>query len=110
MLIEDNGNIRDNLNFKELCPMAQKESHARILYHPLVQRPFHEETEKSFESYWPISALAGEESMILQHWEFLKLLFTEYNISPIWIPPTNLEYFQCMNCLVQMVRFRICAT
>ena len=86
------GRIKENLNFKRICPLKQKEQNTRITYKNNYQY-FHiyPETRKLRMEEWGRSSFkkalenVGGYSRISWHWEIYKLLIILQNINPIWI-------------------------
>ena len=84
-----NGSIKDNLNYKTLCPLKQKEQLARISYQNNWNIYILPETgELEMEEWFSIrEALQGVgwNSRVCWHWEIYKLVFLLHNIKPVWM-------------------------
>ena len=87
-----NGSMKDNLNFKTLCPLKQKEQTTKISYDNDYRIHVYPDTagELRMEEYSRTSigsALkrVGEHSQVCSNWEIYKLLFLLHNIKPVWV-------------------------
>ena len=95
MMMFYNGSIKDNLNFKTICPLKQREQTARITYEHNFQGIYiyRSSGELLMEEYKADSikrALqkVGGNTMICHYWEIYKLLFLLHNINPDWLEIT----------------------
>ena len=86
----NNGSQKNEMNFKDVCPIKQKPQFARITFNQGVNLLVDKETDEMVETgKWDVSNTllrSGVHSMILRDWELLKLFFNVYNINPIWLP------------------------
>ena len=105
MIMFYNGSIKDNLNFKTICRLKEKEKSARISYENGVDGIYvYPETGKLEMEEWDTElwhlgtsikrALqhVGKNSQICHNWEIYKLLFILHNVSPIWIEAILIDY------------------
>ena len=87
-----NGSIKDNPNFKTICPLKQKTQNARITYQNQLQEFYVDpKTGKLVMEEWYGTSIkkallgVGVNSLICLQWEIYKLLFIIYNIKPIFV-------------------------
>ena len=92
--------MKDNLNFKTICPLKQREQSTRISYENEYSIYIYPESgELSMEEHqtWSIKRAllsVGWYSQICMPWEIYKLLFILHNVHPIWIEvDINDEYW-----------------
>ena len=91
MIMFHNGSMKDNLNFKSICPLKQKEQTARISYennYDIYVYQSINQLEMEGNRWGSIrEALlgVGVYSQICHHWEIYKLLFLLHNVNPDWI-------------------------
>ena len=90
MIMFHNGSMKDNLNFKAICPLKQKEQSTRISYENdwgiYVYRsgePMME--EHRFYSIKRALQNVGVFSQSCHNWEIYKLLFLLHNVKPVWM-------------------------
>ena len=80
---------RNEMNFKDMCPVTQKEQIARVAFDQGMLVAVDNQTNELVETGgWDMSrslVLSGGYSMIPWDWEILKLFFTVNNIVPTWI-------------------------
>ena len=86
-----NGNMKDNLNFKKICPWLQKEQRTEIdfRYEITFYRGSNKITPPVMEEYPLYSIKAalqnvGERSKICHYWEIIKLLKIMHNTKVYW--------------------------
>ena len=83
--------MKDNLNFKTICPLKQKEQTARITYENNYELSIYPGIgvlameEQKFLSISSALQNVGMHSMICFEWEIYKLLFILHNVKPVWI-------------------------
>ena len=98
-----NGSMKDNLNFKALCPWKQKEQTTRISYendyngiYVYPDTGVLEMEEASWGSIKEALQNVGGVSRICHNWEIYKLLFLLHNVKPVWmevnITNDNIDY------------------
>ena len=84
-----NGSMKDNLNFRTICRLVEKEKSARISYENDYNIYVYPETgEIGMEEHEGIRGAlqdVGMYSQICWNWEIYKLLFILHNVSPVWI-------------------------
>ena len=89
MIMFHTGNIKDNLNFKTICGLEEKEKSVKISYENDRNIYVYQQWgELQMEEWWMIrDALQnmGVRSQICFNWEIYKLLFILHNVSPVWI-------------------------
>ena len=88
----NNGSIKDNLNFKTICPLKQREKTTKITYQNNLQNLYIypssgllEMEEFRYSSISRALQKVGGYTSICASWEIYKLLFIIYNINPDWI-------------------------
>ena len=98
MMMFYNGSIKDNLNFKTICPLKEKEKTPRISYeNGNWGIYFYPDTgELQMEEYgWNSLKEAllgvGGYSQICFYWEIYKLLFLMHNVNPVWVEVTSID-------------------
>ena len=100
-----NGSIKDNLNYRTICPLKQKQQNTRITYqanrglniHPWMGTLGMEEDrltsiQRSLER-------VDKNTQICHHWEIYKLLFILHNVNPFWIYIANDDLSKVNNFL-----------
>ena len=89
MIMFHDGSIKDNLNFKTICRLEEKEKSVKISYENDRNIYVYQQWgELQMEEWWMIrDALQnmGVRSQICFNWEIYKLLFILHNVSPVWI-------------------------
>ena len=90
MFMFNDGEVRENMNFKEVCPTRQKEQFAGITYMYGAGVFFYPSGNMVMEENWYLalstSLLRSDEyTRIPWDWEILKLFFVVQNVSPVWI-------------------------
>ena len=90
-----NGSMKDNINFKTLCPLKQKEQSAKITYQNGFYIYIWPHTGKQLMEEHRLYSL--EEGLLrlasgstCYHWEIYKLFFILHNVSPVWIKVENI--------------------
>ena len=77
------------MNFKDMCPVKQKEQIVRVGFDQGWQVTVDNQTNEFVETgRWEMSKSlmrSGGESQIPWDWEILKLFFTVNNIVPTWV-------------------------
>ena len=99
MIMFYNKSMKNNLNFKTICPLKQKEQTTRITRSKKFRHGIElylGSRELQMEEYrWRSIKIAllhvGEYSQICHHWEIYKLLFLMHNIHPVWINGGSLK-------------------
>ena len=109
-----NGSMRDNLNFKTICPFKQKEQTTRITYENGYYISIYNATgEMSMEEARVNSIRSslqsvGKHSTVCWSWEIYKLLFLLHNIKPEWIEvDMNVNYHQVSTHKISKYIFKI---
>ena len=91
MIMFHNGSMKDNLNFKAICPLKQKEQSTRISYENEYNGIYiYRSGELRMEEYFRGSISAalqsvGKVSQMCSYWEIYKLLFLLHNVKPVWM-------------------------
>ena len=85
-----NGTLRDEMNFKDMCPLKKRQKSARIAFDQGMQIAVDNQTNELVETgwWWDMSLalkLSGGYNQIPFDWEILKLFFIVNNIAPTWI-------------------------
>ena len=85
--------FRDKLNFKDMCPLTQKEQIARIAFNQGfgIVVDYHEMSETGKQDMSWSLVRSGGNTKIPRDWEILKLFFTVNNIVPTWIDCTGVD-------------------
>ena len=103
-----NGSLKDNISFKTICPLKQKEQSTIITYENNNGITiYHSSGELLMEEYWYYSinaALLGVDkySRICHNWEIYKLLFILHNVNPVWKEvnmTTDWDKVVCLCCV-----------
>ena len=102
MIMFHDGSIKDNLNFKTICRLEEKEKSARISHENGFELLYvYPETGELEMEEWRETTIkqalqrVGGYSQICNNWEIYKLLFILHNVSPVWIEVnirTDLDY------------------
>ena len=83
------GSVKDNLNFKTICRLKQKEQNTRITFqngYDIAVYSGELLMEQWFEYSIKYALLrVGGYSRVCHLWEIYKLLFINLNINPDWI-------------------------
>ena len=78
------GTLRDEMNFKDMCPMKQKQKSARIAFDQGYGIVVDNQTNEMVETGWYDTSMALADShlnsQIPRNWEILKLFFIVNNI------------------------------
>ena len=112
MMMFHNGSMKDNLNYKTLCPLKQKEHTTRITFQNMLQiyvinripgplganydfvmlrQPGDSGQGELLMEEWRGSSIkkalqkVGRASRICFYWEIYKLLFINHNVNAFWI-------------------------
>ena len=89
MIMFHNGSMKDNLNFKTICPFKQKEQSTIITYDNSWGGVYIYRTgELMMEDYSSINEAllsVDRHSYICSYWEIYKLLFILHNVNPKWL-------------------------
>ena len=87
-----NGSMKDNSNFKTICPLKQKEQSIRITYQNKFQRIYMDPSSGELEmEEYRLKTIGssvqkvGEYTRICNEWEIYKLLFLLHNVNPVWV-------------------------
>ena len=88
LLLFNNGTLRNEINFKDMCPLKQKKQTVRVAFDQGWFMAVDNQTNEFVETgEWDMSqalAISGLYTTIPFHWEILKLFFTIHNIAPTW--------------------------
>ena len=97
MIMFSDGSIKDNINFKTVCPLKQTEQSTRIVYDRYEGIFVYPHTGKlMMEEFFSTrigSSLqsVGVDSLIGHDWEIYKLLFIMHNVNPVWIKVSQFQ-------------------
>ena len=86
-----NGSMKDNLNFKSLCPLKQKEQTTKISYDNNYGIHVYPDTGELEMEEWRGKSISralqkvGVFSQVCFYWEIYKLLFLLHNVKPFWV-------------------------
>ena len=114
MIMFQNGSMKENHNFKTICPIKQKEQSMRINYQQGMGAIYiYPETRKLEMDEWIDTSIKrsvlriGWITKICHHWEIYKLLFIMYNVNPVWIETdiiSDYENYDKVNILLKPQR------
>ena len=113
MFMFDNGSLHKSLNFKDICPIEEKAKKANIAFDQMRNGLYvHRKSEgkldqMEMEYFSKSNALenSGKLTKIPWDWKILKLFFTSFNISPVWIEISRTEIRKCgdQECVSNLV-------